>query len=104
MELAKDEGLVVEERTLPVEELKSLKEVAACGTAVVVTPVNRIVYKDEVRGAAGWRVLTGSRGLGPWPSASHVPPLASKCSILFCLFAVLMPVLPLAVCHVCANR
>lgn len=49
MELAKDEGLKVEERTLPVEELKSLKEVAACGTAVVVTPVNRIVYKDEVR-------------------------------------------------------
>ena len=39
----------MEERPIPVTELKSLKEVAACGTAVVVTPVNRIVYKDEVR-------------------------------------------------------
>lgn len=49
MELAKDEGLAVEERALPVTELASLREVAACGTAVVVTPVNRVVYKDEVR-------------------------------------------------------
>ncbi len=48
MELAKDEGLVVEHRAIPVSELKSLKEVAACGTAVVVTPVNKIVYQDEV--------------------------------------------------------
>lgn len=48
MELAKDEGLAVEHRPIPVSELKTLKEVAACGTAVVVTPVNKIVYKDEV--------------------------------------------------------
>lgn len=48
MELAKDEGLQVNIRPIPASELGSLKEVAACGTAVVVTPVNRIVYKDEV--------------------------------------------------------
>lgn len=48
MELARDEGLTVEQRPIPVGELKTLKEVAACGTAVVVTPVNKIVYKDEV--------------------------------------------------------
>ena len=48
MELAKDEGLTVEQRPIPVSELKTLKEVAACGTAVVVTPVNKIVYQDEV--------------------------------------------------------
>jgi branched-chain amino acid aminotransferase len=48
MELAKDEGLAVEQRAIPVSELKTLKEVAACGTAVVVTPVSKIVYQDEV--------------------------------------------------------
>lgn len=48
MELAKDEGLTVEHRPIPVDEMRTLKEVAACGTAVVVTPVNKIVYKDEV--------------------------------------------------------
>lgn len=48
MELAQDEGLKVQERPIPLEELSSLREVAACGTAVVVTPVNRIVVKDQV--------------------------------------------------------
>jgi len=48
MELAKDEGLKVEKRAIPVGELESFREVAACGTAVVVTPVNRIVHKDKV--------------------------------------------------------
>lgn len=48
MELARDEGLAVEHRPIPVSELKTLREVAACGTAVVVTPVNRIVHGDEV--------------------------------------------------------
>ena len=51
LELARDEGLKVEERAVPISELKTMKEVAACGTAVVVTPVNRVVYKDEVRGS-----------------------------------------------------
>ena len=49
MELAKDEGLKVEKRPVPVTELSSLKEVAACGTAVVVTPINRIIHRDQVR-------------------------------------------------------
>lgn len=48
MELAQDEGLKVQERPIPLEELSSLREVAACGTAVVVTPVNRIVVKDQI--------------------------------------------------------
>ncbi|TFJ80689.1 hypothetical protein NSK_007866 [Nannochloropsis salina CCMP1776] len=48
MDLARDEGLAVQERAIPITEVKTLREVAACGTAVVVTPVNRIVYRDEV--------------------------------------------------------
>ena len=58
MELAKDEGLQVDHRPIPVSELSSLKEVAACGTAVVVTPVNKIVYQDEV-------IKIGGEGIGP---------------------------------------
>ncbi|EWM23282.1 branched-chain amino acid aminotransferase [Nannochloropsis gaditana] len=48
MDLARDEGLAVQERAIPITEVKTLREVAACGTAVVVTPVNRVVYRDEV--------------------------------------------------------
>ena len=63
MELAADMGLEVNVRPIPMAEIKTLKEVAACGTAVVVTPVNRIVYKDEVIkiGAEGG----GEGGTGP---------------------------------------
>jgi len=42
MQIAADEGLVVEERPIPVEELESFDEVLAVGTAVVVTPVGSI--------------------------------------------------------------
>lgn len=48
MQLAADEGLTVERRAIPLTEIPTLKEVAACGTAVVVTPVNRIVHRDQV--------------------------------------------------------
>jgi branched-chain amino acid aminotransferase len=42
-ELAKDFGLKVEERHIPVEELATFEEVAACGTAAVVSPICQIV-------------------------------------------------------------
>merc|ERR1712194_432850 len=42
MTIAKDEGMVVEEREVMLDELESFDEVAACGTAVVVTPVGSI--------------------------------------------------------------
>ena len=37
-----DLGLKVEQRPVPWEEVKTLREVAACGTAVVLTPIKSI--------------------------------------------------------------
>jgi len=48
VELAKDLGLVVERRPVPVEELGEFDEVGACGTAAVITPIKSIV--DETTG------------------------------------------------------
>lgn len=47
MELAADEGMGTARREIPVEELLTLREVAACGTAVVVTPVSKLYYKED---------------------------------------------------------
>mmetsp|Transcript_2019 Transcript_2019/g.2973 ORF Transcript_2019/g.2973 Transcript_2019/m.2973 type:complete len:404 (+) Transcript_2019:149-1360(+) len=49
MTIAKDEGLTVEAREIPLEELETFDEVLAVGTAVVVTPVGSITMlgKDE---------------------------------------------------------
>ena len=33
---------------IKVEELNDFEEIAACGTAVVVTPLGKIYYKDKV--------------------------------------------------------
>lgn len=41
-ELAKDMGLKVERRQVPVEELSTFEEVAACGTAAVCSPISQI--------------------------------------------------------------
>lgn len=53
MELAADIGMVVEQRPVPLTEVTSFKEVAACGTAVVVTPIKQIVSGGEVRRTGG---------------------------------------------------
>ena len=45
---AADLGWKVERRQIPYEEIKTFSEVAACGTAVVVTPVWEITRGDEV--------------------------------------------------------
>lgn len=42
MELAKDMGLTVEQRQVPVEELSTFDEAGECGTAAVITPVGKI--------------------------------------------------------------
>ena len=47
-EICADEGRKVEVRHVPYDELKEFAEVAACGTAVVVTPVWQIVRGNEV--------------------------------------------------------
>jgi branched-chain amino acid aminotransferase len=47
--LAKDRGLVVEERTVPISEWKEgvasgqITEVFACGTAAVITPIGQLI-------------------------------------------------------------
>lgn len=47
-EIAKDLGLKVEVRPVPFEELSTFSEIAACGTAVVITPVCEIARGDTV--------------------------------------------------------
>ncbi len=42
MTLAEDFGLKVERRQIPVEELATFEEAGACGTAAVVSPIERI--------------------------------------------------------------
>lgn len=46
--IARDEGMTVEKRPVPYNELSEFDEIGACGTAVVVTPVNEIVRGDEL--------------------------------------------------------
>jgi branched-chain amino acid aminotransferase len=50
MELAADEGMKVEMRPIKIDEVMGgqFGEIAACGTAVVVTPVNKIMYKNSL--------------------------------------------------------
>ncbi len=45
-QLAKDLGMEVERRKVPVEELASFEEVGACGTAAVISPIKRIYDAD----------------------------------------------------------
>jgi branched-chain amino acid aminotransferase len=47
MVLAQDLGLKVEQRAVPVEELSTFEEAGACGTAAVISPIERIDDYDE---------------------------------------------------------
>lgn len=60
IELAKEMGLKVERRRIPVEELSTFEEVGACGTAAVISPIKRI--HDEDLGID----YTYSSEPGPW--------------------------------------
>ena len=42
MQLAKDMGLAVEQRKMPLEELETLEEAGMCGTAAVISPIQRV--------------------------------------------------------------
>ena len=46
--IARDLGITAERRRIHKSELADFAEVGACGTAVVVTPIHRIFYKDQV--------------------------------------------------------
>ena len=45
--IATDLGMKVEQRQIPVEELATLEEAGACGTAAVISPIERIDDLDE---------------------------------------------------------
>ncbi len=45
-QIAKDLGLTVERRKVPVEELETFEETGACGTAAIITPIRKIVDND----------------------------------------------------------
>ena len=45
-QLAKDMGLEVEERRIPVEELSTFEECGGCGTAAVISPIDKIYDVD----------------------------------------------------------
>jgi branched-chain amino acid aminotransferase len=49
-QLAMDFGMTVEKRKVPVEELAEFDEAAACGTAVVITPMSHIDDKPTIEG------------------------------------------------------
>ncbi|MCI1779932.1 MAG: branched-chain amino acid aminotransferase [Bacteroidales bacterium] len=49
-QVAKDNGMTVERRQIPIEELASFEEVGECGTAVVITPVGQIDDKPSIEG------------------------------------------------------
>lgn len=42
MQLAEDMGMKVERRQIPEEELSTFEEAGACGTAAVISPIERI--------------------------------------------------------------
>lgn len=47
MALAKDMGMIIEKRKVPVEELLTFSEAGMCGTAAVISPISRIDDLDE---------------------------------------------------------
>jgi branched-chain amino acid aminotransferase len=48
MQLAADRGMAVERREIDIAELPEFEEAAACGTAVVITAVTRVVHRSNV--------------------------------------------------------
>ncbi|MDX9929412.1 MAG: branched-chain amino acid aminotransferase [Bacteroidales bacterium] len=62
MQIAESIGMKVERRPVPVEELAEFEEVGACGTAAVISPINRI--DDPVAGKVYEYCRDGNPG--PW--------------------------------------
>lgn len=61
MQLAEDMGMKVERRPIPEEELATFEEAGACGTAAVISPIERI---DDLENHKSYVIAkTVSRGL-----------------------------------------
>ena len=73
MQLAQDLGLNVERRPIPVEELSTFEEAGACGTAAVISPIQRIddlenqisyvISKDGKPGPVSTKLYNKLRGI-----------------------------------------
>lgn len=73
MQLAKDDGMIVEQRQILEEELSTFDEVGMCGTAAVISPISRIddveegktyvVSKDGSAGAICTKLYNQLRGI-----------------------------------------
>lgn len=61
-QIAIDLGLKVEERPIPEEELSTFEEAGACGTAAVISPINRI---DDVEKGISYQISKDGKP-GPW--------------------------------------
>lgn len=48
MQLAEDDGMTVERGTIDIDDVAEMDEVAACGTAVVITAVTRLLYQKQL--------------------------------------------------------
>jgi len=59
MQLAENEGIDVQYRPVSINEVENFDEVVACGTAVVMTPVDSIRHKNRVI------KISDRKGLGP---------------------------------------
>eukprot|EP00831_Metopus_contortus_P048891 TRINITY_DN4007_c0_g1_i2.p1 TRINITY_DN4007_c0_g1~~TRINITY_DN4007_c0_g1_i2.p1 ORF type:complete len:337 (-),score=54.72 TRINITY_DN4007_c0_g1_i2:423-1433(-) len=46
--IARDLGMEVERRPVKIEELSSFREIGACGTAVIITPVRNVYHGEKV--------------------------------------------------------
>ena len=57
LQQARDLGIKVEERPIPWDEVATLREVAACGTAVVVTPIKSITRGDTTLRFDGYSTI-----------------------------------------------
>ena len=49
MQIARDLGMTVEQRPVPLEELLEFEEAGACGTAAVISPIGRIDDVEQGR-------------------------------------------------------
>ena len=73
MKLAEDMGIKVERRQIPEDELTTLEEAGACGTAAVISPIERIddpennrsyvISKDGKPGPLSTKLYNRLRGI-----------------------------------------
>ena len=60
--VARDLGMKVEKRRIPLEELETFEEAGACGTAAVISPIERI---DDIETGKSYVFATDGKP-GPW--------------------------------------